>query len=221
MSDQSAAPERSEQAPAEPAQPTTEQQPAEPPAWLNPITDRMNELRDQNAQMAERLAALGGEGEPEEEPEGLSEDEMFDEYGDLTPEAAQQIIDQRVQDALSTHLAQQSAQDAVATRDELYDDLLDRVPELADEAERIVHELVADLRASGQEAVIDTPLFVDLIELRHKAEQFDKGAETDETAQQRVVLEAAGGASAQQRPKPQEDWGERIVKAAERLRPQI
>lgn len=220
MSDQSDAPERGEPTPAQPAEQT--QQPAEPPAWLGPIEQRMNELRDQNVEVAERLSALTA---PEEEVEDLlPEDEWYDDNGDLTPEAAQQIIDQRVQEAVSARWSEQQATEALSLRELAFDELRERLPDLADDAysTQIVREVAADLQAQGHEAIINTPMFVDLIEQRHKALKFDEqAASMAEQAPQRVVLEAGGGASAQQRAQPQEDWGERIVKAAERLRPQI
>jgi hypothetical protein len=222
MSDQSATPERGGEQPAEPAQQTTPEIPAEPPAWLGPIEQRMAELRDQNVEMAERLSALTAEPEQDED-EFLPEDEWYDEDGELTPEAAQQIVDQRVREAVGQILSERDASEALDMRELAFDELRERIPALQEDAyaTQLVRDVADDLTEAGLAAAIETPVFVDLIEREHKARQFDERMTAEDEPQQRVVLEAAGGSSRAQQSKQETDWGERIQKAAERLKPQI
>jgi hypothetical protein len=61
---------------------------------------------------------------------------------------------------------------------------------------------------------------VEVIEAFYKAEKFDELHAAQAAEQPRsVVLESASGV--RQQAKPDTDWGDRIVKAAERLKPQI
>ena len=215
MSDQSATPEQGSQESAPEQAPAQEQ--SGPPEWLGPIEERMNELRDQNVALAEHIASLTG-GQEEEEDEF----DLYDDDGDLTPEAAQAIIDQRVTEAVNSRWSEQQATEALNLRDVAFDELRDRVPALQDDkvATHLVTEVAAELRDAGYEAIVETPLFVDLIEQRHKATQFDERAASEQPPQRGVVLESGAGAAPQQR-QEEEDWGERILKAAERISPKI
>jgi hypothetical protein len=61
---------------------------------------------------------------------------------------------------------------------------------------------------------------VDVIEWVHKVRKYDESAAAQTPAGPGVVLESAQGA-AQPSKGSDVDWSDRIVKAAERLRPQI
>ena len=189
-----------------------------PPEWLAPIEERMNDLRDQNYALAEQFQSLLAYPEEEEEDEQVYEDEQ----GNLTPEGAQMIIDQRVDHLLGERMSAIEARNAVTARDQDFEALKAQYPDLADEANAapIIQELAAELEAAGFGAVIQTPMFVDLIEQRYKAHQFDERAASEEPPQRGVVLESAGGAAPQQR-EQDVDWGERILKAAQSANPRI
>lgn len=202
-----------------------EKSPEGPPEWMGPITERMNELGEQTGQMAEQIAGLyGAPEEYEEEAEPEVEPDPYDEDGELTPEGAQQIIDQRVDERLNSALSQRDAARALEAREDAFEALRDEIPALQDDktAARLVREVAADLDAHGHEAVIETPLFVDLIEQRYKSEQFEQraSAEREQDPGREVVLESAAGGGAPSK-STEIDWGERIAKAAERLRPSI
>ena len=202
------------------ANPQTETEaPAESgrPDWLDPIEQRMDELRDQNMAIADQFRQM----QPVEDDEDFDIDELYGDDGELTPEAAQALIDQRVNEAVSSQLSQRDAANALEQREYAFDDLRERVPALQDDryAAQIVREVAGDLEGPGYGALVKTPLFVDLIEQRHKAGKFDEQAAAEQPPPRGVVLESAQGAAPQQQ--DQEDWGERIVKAAERLRPKI
>jgi hypothetical protein len=212
VSDQTPAPEQAPQTQTPPAEPA----PSGPPEWLGPIEERMNELRDQMAEQNEQFSTLMAPPE-EEEPEF----EIYDDEGDLTPEAAQAIIDQRVNQALEQRWSEHQATEALNLRNIAYEELKERIPALQDD--RVVGPIVQDvaesLREAGYEGVIETPKFVELIEQAYKAQLYDEHAASASPAPS-IVLESGAGA-APQRKEDEVDWGERIVKAAERLSPKI
>jgi hypothetical protein len=202
-----------------------EQQGSEPPEWLGPINERMAELRDQQASIAERLEQSAyPEYEAEEEEESLDEDDYYDEDGEYTEEGARRLLSGLVDERLGAELSKRDAARALDEREDAFDALRDEVPALQDDklAAQLVRDTAAWCQQNGLERVIDTPAFVDLIEDRYYSGQFHEriAAERESDPDREVVLESAGGAGAP--PKSKEpDWGERIVKAAERLRPQI
>ena len=212
MSDQGDAPE------------TTETQ--EAPDWLAPIQERMDELRDQNLALQQYVGGLyqtddDDEYEDDDEPY-LAEEDMLDEEGQITPEAAQALIAGVVGEQLDSRLSERDAIDAIEVRNDAYEDLCEEYPDLSDPdiARPLVLGLAAELEQSGNGYVVDTPQFVDLIERTYKAMQYDERAAQEQPARRGVVLESGQGAALGDSSQDV-DWGDRILKAAERLRPQI
>lgn len=212
---------------AQPDTPTT----SEPPEWLAGIEGRMDELASQQYEIAQQFQEALSERpvyvDPEEEaaPEGLPEEEWYDDDGDLTPQAAEQIIDQRVSERLSEQLGLRDAAAQVQARDEAYEDLVAEYPDLDEVGADIVTDLVRELTEAGRAEVIEHPVFVDLVEARYKASLYDKRsneAPSDEVEPRRgVMLEAAGGGSPTRGRDDQEDWQARIVEAARAQQPDI
>lgn len=207
----------------------TESQQADPPEWLGPIQERMNELGEQTGRMAEQFSTLyegqqQQQQQPEQEGEADQDFDYFDAEGELTPEGAQAMIDQRVDDRLNAALSKRDAASALDQREDAFEALRDEIPALQDEKEaaRLVRDTADYLKQHGREDVIDTPMFVDMIEDRYYREAHHERvqAEREQQPDREIVLESAGGA-AQAPAKNEPDWGERIVKAAERLRPRI
>lgn len=215
MSDQSAT---EGQPPEPPEQQETQQE--GPPEWLNPITERMDELSESTSRLAEQFAERQQQP-PEREAE--REIDFYDDEGDLTPEGAQALIDQRVDERLTSVLSERDAVSALDQREDAFEALREEVPALQDDklAARLVRETAAWCQQHGQQKMIETPAFVDLVEDRFYREMAQEriASERSEEPQREVVLESASGASQPQSDEP--DWGERIVNAAERLRPQI
>lgn len=204
----------------------TESQQADPPEWLGPIQERMTELGEQTSRMAEQFSTLyeGQQQQPTDEGEADQDFDYFDAEGELTPEGAQAMIDQRVDDRLSAALSKRDAVTALEQREDAFEALRDEIPALQDEkmAARLVRDTADYLKQHGREDVIETPMFVDMIEDRFYREAHHERvqAEREQQPDREVVLESASGAT-QPQAKNEPDWGERIVKAAERLRPGI
>jgi len=189
------------------------------PAGLDRIYERMDEMAGQQRQF---LTSLQQAMTPAEAEEEVDEADFYTPDGDLTEDGARALISDLVNEQVEAKLAPREAARLVRERDESYDALKDEYPDLQDEK---IAQKVLD-RALGwahqhNPALIDRPEFVDVIEAFYKAERFDELRQADPAQQPRgVVLESAQGAARPQQ-QPQVDWGDRIVKAAERLRPQI
>jgi hypothetical protein len=154
-------------------------------------------------------------------PEEEEEVEFYTDTGELSEDGARAILADLVNEQVEARLAPREAARLVGERDDQYEALKDEYPDLQkpDVAERVLRRSVQWAHAHNP-ALIDRPEFVDVIEAFYKAEKFDELRATQEAEQPRqVVLESASGA--RQQAKPDVDWGERIVKAAERLKPQI
>jgi hypothetical protein len=132
--------------------------------------------------------------------------------------------DARVGEVLQQELSKRDAARMVDEREDAFEALREEIPALQDDklAARLVRDAAAYLESNGQQALIDTPMFVDLIEDRYKRELYEArvSEERDGESGREVVLESASGAS-QPTGKKEQDWGDRIVKAAQSLRPQI
>jgi hypothetical protein len=200
------------EAPATPETATPEAPPAQPDG-LDRIYERMDEMSAQQRQMAQQFTELATP--PEEEPE------IYDDTGELTEDGVRAVVDDYVREQVEARLAPREAQALVSERDEEWDALKESTPELADPkyAQEVIADAVAWANAHNPD-LIDRPEFVDVIEWVHKVRKYDESAAAQTPAGRGVVLESAAGA-AQPSGLPEEDWGERIVKAAERLRPQI
>lgn len=218
MSDQSGvSSEASETAPAAPEAPPAE---APAPAAPTPSPDferiyaRMDELGTQQQQIAEQLGAAFAE--PEEEPD------YYDETGELTEEGVRSVVADYVREQLEEQLAPRERAAAIESRDGEWEALKESYPELANRevANAVIGDAMRWANANNPD-LIDTPQFVDVIEWVYRARKYDESvASQEEQPTSRVVLESATGAARSKGP-TEPDWGERIVKAAERLRPQI
>ena len=154
-------------------------------------------------------------------PEDEEEVEFYTDTGELSEDGARAILQGLVEEQLEARLAPREAARLVNERDDAYEALKDEYPDLLNPqiAERVLNRSVQWAHAHNP-ALIDRPEFVDVIEAFYKAEKFDELRAAQAAEQPRpVVLESANGARAQTQPGV--DWGERIVKAAERLKPQI
>jgi hypothetical protein len=164
--------------------------------------------------MAQQFTELAAP--PEEEPP-----EIYDETGELTEDGVRAVVDDYVREQVEARLAPREAQALVTERDEEWDALKESTPELADPkyAQEVIAQAVAWANAHNPD-LIDRPEFVDVIEWVHKVRKYDESAAAQTPAGPGVVLESAQGA-AQPSKGSDVDWSDRIVKAAERLRPQI
>jgi hypothetical protein len=200
-------------APSEAPAPTTE---AAPAPDFDRLFSRMDQMATQQQQMASQMSALLPSEEEEQEPY------YYDDDGEMTEEGAQALIRDLVANQVQEALAPHEQARQVRQRDRAYEDLKDDYPELADE--KIGGQVLAAAVGWAQKHnpdLIDRPEFVDLIEWVYKAEFRTPEAPEAEHAR-RVELESAGGAGGRTHQRKSEpDWGDRIVKAAERLRPTI
>jgi hypothetical protein len=210
------------EAPAEgvaPATPETTPE-ATPAPDFDRIYERMDEMSTQQQQIAEQLGQVYERvPEPEEE-----QPEFYNETGELTEDGVRAVVNDYVNEQIEARMAPREAQRLSDQRDEEWEALKDEVPELADAkyANEVISQAVAWANAHNP-ALIERPEFVDVIEWVHTKRRFAESAAAQTPAQEGrgVVLESAAGAAAPSKGSDQEDWGERIVKAAERLRPQI
>jgi hypothetical protein len=202
--------------PEAPATPETVEAPPAQPDGLDRIYERMEEMSVQQRQMAEQLGQVAEVAAPPEE-----EPEFYDETGELTEDGVRAVVDDYVREQVDARLAPREAQALVEQRDDEWEGLKESTPELADPkyAQEVIAHAVAWANAHNPD-LIDRPEFVDVIEWVHKVRKYDESAAAQTPAGRGVVLESAAGA-AQPSGQPEEDWGDRIVKAAERLRPQI
>ena len=204
------------EAPAEGAAPATpDTTPAAPaqPEGFDRIYERMDEFQNQQQQLVDQISeALTP---PEEEPD------YYDDGGELTEDGAQRLIDERVNQGVDQRFTEFQRERAIEDRDFDFDELVGRVPELQDpKYSREIIAQAADL-VGHNDAVIEHPRFVRIIEAVHARRKYEEHAAAQTPAGgQGVVLESAQGA-AQPQASDEPDWGDRIVQAAERLRPQI
>lgn len=195
---------------------------SEPPEWLSAIQTRMDEQAEHMQQLTGSIAGLYQE--PEQQAEQLSEEDLYDDDGDYTPEGARQVVGELIAEQLNAAMSKRDADEAYELREVAFDDLRDRIPALKEDkyAAQLANAAADWAEAAGVPGLVGRPEFVDLIEYMHKSGQFDERAasETAETERD-VVLEPGSGSSQTRNKQPEIDWGERIVKAAERLRPSI
>lgn len=206
------APETTTPESAPPEAPTTEAQ----PAGLDRLFERMDNMAAEQRQFMESVSQQLAPPEEEEEVE------LYTDTGELSEDGARAILEGLVEEQLEARLAPREAARLVSERDDAYEALKDEYPDLLEPqiAERVLQRSVQWAHAHNP-ALIDRPEFVDVIEAFYKAEKFDELRAAQAAEQPRpVVLESASGARGQAR-QPDTDWGERIVKAAERLKPQI
>lgn len=206
------APESTTPAAAPEAPTTTEAQ----PGGLDRLYQRMDNMAAEQRQFMESVTQQLTPPDEEEDVEFYTDD------GELSEDGARAILQGLVEEQLEARLAPREAARLVSERDDAYEALKDEYPDLLDPqiAERVLQRSVQWAHAHNP-ALIDRPEFVDVIEAFYKADKFDE-LRTAQAAEQprQVVLESASGARGQTAPQGP-DWGERIVKAAERLKPQI
>jgi hypothetical protein len=159
---------------------------------------------------------------------------MDAEYaGDEDPEYS--AVDRLADQIFERQQEARDSREAFIEREDAFDELRASMPLLQDDATAydIVHEALALAEAWGEPELVETPAFVDLVRLVALASVADgAGRPQPEPApappaglyepRGEVQLEAANGAI------PQADgrdegavWGDRIVQAAQRLRPQV
>jgi hypothetical protein len=197
----------------QPTEPTTQ---AQQPDGLDRLHERMEAMSRQQAQLLEGFQQLTQP--PEEEPD---ESMYYTDEGDLTEDGARAVIADLVREQVESQLGPREAARMVEMRDDAYEALRDEYPELQDDktSERVLAKAVRWAQTVHPE-IIDRPEFVDVIEAFYKADKYEEVQQAHAAEQPRpVVLESGSGARQQTRNEP--DWGDRIVKAAERLRPQI
>lgn len=208
--------------PAEATQQAPEGQPAESttttgqPEGLDRIYSRMDEMAMTQKQLAESVTALMAPPE-EEEDESL----YYTDEGDLTEEGARAVLADMVRSEIEATMAPREKARLVGQRDEAYEGLLEQYPELQDAAvsERVLGAAVRWAQSANPE-IIERPEFVDVVEAFYKAEKYEALAAQQAAEQPRPVVLESGQGARQQRPN-EPDWGDRIVKAAEALRPMI
>lgn len=197
---------------------TTTTTEAAPPGGLDKLYERMDSMAAQQREFMQSVSAQLTPAEEDDEPDPA---DYYGEDGSLTEEGARQVIKELVDEQVQAQLAPQEAARLIERRDEAYEALQDEYPELADPkvAERVLQSAIS--WAQGNQSLIDRPEFVDVIEWVYTHGKYHELQEAQTAAQPRsVVLESAQGA-ARQTQQQGPDWGDRIVKAAERLRPQI
>lgn len=208
------------------------------PEWLDPIMQRMDELGETTAQLAQALE-LGYSGYDDDEygdDADLSDDESADleaELGDELDEIDAEALDgdegdgiERLAEALQSRFSSREDQrNAFEDREDAFEELRESLPLLQDEqtARRIVGR-ARDLAMNWDPRLIESPQFVNLVELVALAGVAEQVRERERnTPQERAVqLESAGGAVPQADSRDQSDViGDRIVAAAARLRPDV
>lgn len=210
-------------------QPTTEnaeapEKSAEPeaaPAWLAPIQERMDELGDSTSRLAEQVAGLQYTDDDDYDED--EDDDLYTDDDERQARREQREAFELIGGVVDERLAQQNYAAALDAGEEAWEMLRDEIPELADEktARQYVGEVAEWCERVGAEHLIGTAEFVDLVEQRYRqGNPAAAAADGGESGQREVVLESAGGASAPSGSN-EPDWGQRIVDAAERLRPQI
>ena len=149
--------------------------------------------------------------------------EFYDETGELTEDGVRAVVNDYVNEQIEARLAPREAQRMIEQRDEEWEALKESVPEFADA--KYSQEVIAQAAAwanAHNPGLIERPEFVDVIEWVHKVRKYDESAAAQSPAGgQGVVLESAQGAAQPTKGSDDVDWSDRIVKAAERLRPQI
>lgn len=185
---------------------------------LSAIRARMDEMAAQQEQLVQMFTPA----EDEEDGQEFDPSEFYDEDGDLTDEGARALIGELVAEQVNEQLAPREQARAMQDRDAAFDDLRDEYPGLQDDkiAGQAIGQALEWANTHAPE-LIDTPAFIDLIEQAYVGMQYRERVDSERSTQndRQVVLESAQGS----RPSDdqQVDWGQRIVDAAARLRPQI
>lgn len=202
MSDQSVAPEGGQDtaatddlgpAPSVQAEQQPERQERQEPSYEDRLNDRLEELARQNQALMERFEQyqVDDDDDDDEEYEPDPDDPEYDEWAQQ--KALEDLINERVQQAL-TPLQQQQQ---IEQRNQAYNALVDQYPQMADE--KFASSIVGAAADLADQIGLDpnSPRFVDLIQLQYKAHVADEAAKQEKPAGQRpeVRLESGGGAA--------------------------
>ena len=211
------------------------------PEWLDPIVQRMDELGETTAQLAQALqpAYSGYDDDEYGDDADLSDEEYADleaELGDELDEIDAEALDgdegdegdgiERLAEALQSRFRRHEDQrDAFEDREDAFEELRESLPLLQNEqtARRIVGR-ARDLAMNWDPDLVERPQFVDLIRLVALAGIAEQVRERErEAPDPRIVqLEAASGAVPRPDTRDQSAViGDRIVAAARRMRPEI
>jgi len=192
----------------------------------------MDELRDQQAELVERLGNgyddYGSDDGYDEDPsdedwEGLGIDPAELEQAEGDGGEGVDIFD-LIDRSIDSRLADVEAEQLFEQREDDFDDLRDEYPLLQHEpTARAIVNRAAELANNWNPAVIERPEFVSLIELVTKAAMADRAvAEQRPGEQPRVQLEAATGAGQHDRQpqrRPRARHGRSVPQAAAARRP--
>jgi hypothetical protein len=202
---------------------------------LERIYARMGEVGDHTAAQAQQWA-----GRYEDEQLGEPDDDGDDQDAlDMFEQVLTSAVDRRLDAADEV----EDSELAVAARDLDFDDLRDQYPILQDEdnAQAVIGRAIELVNSWGRIDLVHMPEFVDIIEqvvLASYANPAILGPSEQPQAQHapaqngdpglygRVQLEPGGGgagvqARAARQQRPDDYWGDRILAAAERLRPRV
>jgi hypothetical protein len=204
---------------------------------LGRIHERMDEMTAQQQAIVEALQT--GYGDDYEDDEDYDDgeqptvEELAAQYG-VSPEELLALSEQQQQEepdifdlidrSVDRHVQAVDAEHAVLDRDEDFADLREAMPVLQDEQiARAVVNRATDLAEAWDPSIVETPAFVDLIELVAKAVVGDRAVGREQPAGiPRVQLESGqGAAQPSAQPSDSDVWGDRILAAAQRLRPRI
>ena len=183
---------------------------AAPTLDLSPIEERMNSLRDElQSSLSEQFQQFASRFE-EEEDDLDPDDPDYDQR--LAEQQFEQLVNERVQKALTPFQEQQM----VERREAAYAELTKNYTDLANEdvAGPIVKSLLDEL--GDRPDLINSPWFVKQIEREYLASKAREQAAKEIPAGERkeVLLEGAGGAAPSE---PEEDIQDRVWKAAQQL----
>ncbi len=171
------------------------------PDYMDKLNSRLDEIGGHMSQLYEAYASMMNP--PEDEgyaDDDYDETEYEDDQDDTDPEAErrrlERALDKAVQERLAPHLEQQQ----IEKRDSAFNQLTERYPELDNEEQlapivEAAYEMAQ--RMTGQDnprQVVNSPLFVQLVEKEYKARKADERAAQETPAGQRQdpYLESGG-----------------------------
>ena len=200
------------------------------PAWLGPINERMEELTEQSRQMQDAIGGLYYEDEPGEYEDGYELDDAElaqfgiadDEDEDYAEENPVDTFYTAARDHFGELDRQQEIAQATEEGEDALDELREQYPILQDE--RFAAELV---NRAAQHHAKDDPHLLDRVGLVRQVERellayaYDLAVEQQQQPEREVMLESASGSVPQQASSDGDYWGDRVVSAAQKLRPTI
>jgi hypothetical protein len=192
------------------------QTPSASPEGLERIYERMDQMSAQQRQLADQLAPLFEEPEPEPE--------YYDDGGELTEDGVRAVVSDYVREQIDAQLAPRERQARAAQREDEWDALKESFPDLQDPkvAKPLVDRAMAWAQSHNPE-LIDGPGIVDVIEWMYAKSKYDTTAAQQTSAGEgrHVVLESAAGAAPNGKGPNEVDWQARVIEAAKRSQPLI